>query len=62
MPEAAVDKDHFAAPRETDIRPAGEILRVKPVTIAQTIKQPPSAHFGARVCASITAHCGPNRN
>lgn len=56
MPEAAVDQNNFAVPRQHHIGPSGKVLAVEPETIPQPMQQRPDRNFRLGVPAADAAH------
>jgi hypothetical protein len=56
MPETAVDKDHFSQPRKNDVRFAGQVIRMQPVSKAHRVNEAADAHFWLSVFAAHARH------
>jgi hypothetical protein len=56
VPEATADLDHGAPGREDDIRLAGQVPSVDPVTVAHRVEHAPHYQLRLRVCASVSHH------
>jgi len=56
MPEAPVDEDHGAEPREDEIRRAGEIADMEPEPVAESVHDRPDPKFGRGVLPVDAGH------
>lgn len=58
VPETAMDEDHLPAPREHDVRLAGQVAMMKPVAIAGPPQERADGHLRTRVLRPICPHGG----
>ena len=56
MPEAAMHEDYRAVFRQNNVRLAGQVLSMKPVSVAERMKQRPDPHFRFRVPVLYRRH------
>lgn len=56
VPKAAVDKNHFSASRENQVRLSWQILAVKAVPVAHPMSKAPNRHFRAHSFTFYSSH------
>ena len=56
MPKAAMHKDNFTVWPKNEIGPSGKIIPVQPITIAETMHEPPYKHLRLHARAANGTH------
>jgi hypothetical protein len=56
MPKATVHKNNFAPPRKDKIGLSGQVLTMKPESVAESMKKPAQGQLRARILATYASH------